>query len=140
MKLLRLLFIALIILINSTADNLNPDHCTIKYVDAKDNKNWEHFNKEQLELLQKEVTAGHQTWRNSSEEYARVFLEVYYGLIGERTALIPQGKVLFEEERSAFIKFEFFNRKHIVELAAPVNSHSQGGIWIAKRMIIKNLE
>jgi hypothetical protein len=118
-------------------DNLEQSHSPIKYIYAKDIRDWEHFNKRQLELLQKEVDAGHQPWRISSEEYARVFLEVFYGLVSERTALIPQGKVLREEERSAFVKFEFFNRKHIVELEAPIRNHLLRGIWVAKSIKIE---
>ena len=53
---------------------------------------------------------------------------------------MPDGNVLVENDRSAFVEFDYKGKKHIIELEALVESHSQEGIWVAKRMTIENLE
>lgn len=102
----------------------------------KDVKDWEFFNKHQLQVLQKEVDDGHQPWRSSPADYAAVLVESYYGLKGEDTGLLPDGKEIKVGERSAIVEFDYKGKKHIVELEAPVKPHSKEGIWIVKKMTI----
>jgi len=128
-------FLGLIVAACLSAATAFPE---ITVVRPGDVPNWEHFDEQQLVMLQEMVEEGHQPWRQDPAYYAGVFIMAYRqyreGRPIDPTAMESVRKdIALESDSKAIVAIRIGRTKYIVDLTAPLKPYPEG-IWVITGM------